>query len=249
VFKRLTDRLFFESRFNEALRSADLPLLLEGNRVNETHGGDASYGRQVDVYLLRELYGELMPQALYYGKRDGKSPEDVALKFLCNLFDAYLEQDPNSKPDVFSFNVEMACWRSQIKLSEKWQRIVEEDIDKRRLEREELQGRIPDLIEARRQGAEMYDENLDLLQNGTFPMQGVQVWNALNHDFKTEYEIHKESGIPLEQLIEWMLPLKSLDLVVVIGTALDEPRYRLSPIAPKTKTAEAVKEGLDRARS
>lgn len=245
MFRKLADKLFFEDRFNGALRSADLPILLEGNRVNAMHGGDASYGRQIDVYLLRELYDQLMPQALYYGKRNGKPPEDVAQQFICNLFDAYLEKTPDSDPNVFAFNVEMLGWRSQEKLPKKWQRIVEDGISKRQLEHEEQQGRIPDLIKARKHGAEMHDENLNLLQNGAFPVEAVEVWNALSLDFKTEYEIHKESGVPLAQLNEWMLPLKSLDLVVVIGTANAEPTYRRSPLSPKTETAVAVKAGLD----
>jgi hypothetical protein len=245
VFNKIANSIFFEARFKAALKSADMHMLLEGNRVAAMHGLSASLGKEYDIYALRELYDQLMPQAIYYGKKNGQQPDHVAIYFLCNLFDAYLEKNPDTDPLIFATYVNWANMVAQLKLPLKWEKIIQQSSENYRHEQDELNSRLPELVEARNYGKERYQQNILVLSQEGLPSEALDVWDALSLDFKTEYEIHKNSGIPLDQILEWLIPFQSTGLVVAIGTGNKEPQYRRTPIDPNSKEAIELKRKLD----
>jgi hypothetical protein len=77
------DALAFETQFSRWEALSDIRSALIGNRVAEMYGQSASYGLDLDVYLIRELYEKLRPEAVARAKRAGFSSQQAALRFLC----------------------------------------------------------------------------------------------------------------------------------------------------------------------
>lgn len=157
MFNQLLDRLFFEERFHNFVRKAGVNSLLEGNGVSEMLGYDPSYGQKHDVLKMRALYNELMPQALYWGKRYKKPSNAVAFNFVCDLLDAYIKKNPSTSQNVFTLNIELASMFCKKTIPPRWQEKQEKSpkpqseaslVEKRNQEAEARWANRPDFAQA-----------------------------------------------------------------------------------------------------
>ena len=83
------------------------------------------------------------------------------------------------------------------------------------------------------------------LEAGAVPPGARSVWRALSLDFATEWEISQSSGLSLHSIPTWLPVLVAKGLVVVIGTALKEPRYRKGLLEPKDEWTRALRQRLE----
>jgi hypothetical protein len=129
VFERLLDALAFETQFSRWEALSDIRSVLIGNRVAEMFGQSASGGFDLDVYLIRELYGKLRQEAVASGKRAGFSSRQAALRFLCTLGDEYQRAKGLARPPetLVEFVYRLLPYSPEPGLvPENWQRYAEE---------------------------------------------------------------------------------------------------------------------------
>lgn len=246
MFDRLKDALFFESRLNDTLRRCGFDNLLVGNRAAEIHGQSASHGEDHDVYLIRKIHADEFPKLVYYGKKRGEDSQSAVRDYLCGVFDRYLSEIGSEvPPESFATCVEQAS-RSQIdSLSSRWRKVVERHQEDRRRKYEEQKKRLPEIVSARPKTYEELKALTDRLQPGNIDPDAAVVWHEIPTDFATEWQIHQETGVPLCLVVPWLEAFYSIGLVVKIGTALPEPKFRKSPTVPQNKTVLALRDELD----
>jgi hypothetical protein len=249
MFERLLDALSYEQQFQKWLRSFDFPIKLEGCRVAELHNQSPSTGQPYDVELLRHLYYEKLPQALYWGKNSREPSKSAAFRFLYTLLDAYAAADPRDGiREVFAFNVGLAARLTNGELPKQWKDAIDADHARYRQRRAALDARLPTLVAARQVGQKVLLRNADLLDQHTVPTEGLKVWQALPETFVTEWDLHVTMALPLSDICEWLPVFASRELVAVVGTALDEPKYRRLPREPSHPTNRATFQWLEAQR-
>ena len=250
MFERWKDAFLYEQEFRKWLHRFNLPNRLVGNRVAEMHGLDPSYGQTYNVPLFRSLYEEKFPQYLNRGKKSGEPSGAAALRFLCDLLDAYAAAD--KRPCVreeFARDVQDATLSTGLELPLHWQRVVVDNYKReRRAKWEAEDARMPEILAARQVGRENCLRCSAELEAGAVPPGARSVWRALSLDFATEWEISQSSGLSLHAICTWLPVLVAKGLVVVIGTALKEPRYRKGLLEPKDEWTRALREARSGSR-
>ena len=235
ILERLKDALFYEQQLEGWLRRFRVPSMLEGNRVSELHGQSPSFGLTYNVELLRRLYNERFLQALYQGKKSGQPSRVTAFRFVCTLFDDYAHADGDGfDQDPFILNVELAASFTGLELPAHWQKLVDEHGADYRKHRAAQDARLPTILKARSNGKDRFIQLARELERGLIPSEAIEVWRVIpSSSFATEWELSQHSGIRLDVICAWIPVLVSRELVVEIGTALEEPHYRRSRNRPK----------------
>ena len=235
MLERFKDALFYKQQLEGWLKRFGLPSMLEGNRVSELHGQSPSFGLTYNVDLLRRLYNERFPQALYQGKKSGQPSRVTAFRFVCTLFDDYAHADGDGfDKDPFILNVELAASFTGLKLPAHWQKLVDEHRADHRKHRAAQDARLPTIRQARCNGKDRFIQLGQELEGGPIPSEAIEVWRVIpSSTFATEWELSQNSGIRLDVICAWLPVLTSRGLVVEIGTALEEPHYRRSRNRPK----------------
>ena len=235
MLERLKDVLFYKHQLEGWLKRFGLPTMLEGNRVSELHGQSPSFGLTYNVELLRRLYSERFPQALYQGKKSGQPSKVTAFRFICTLFDDYAQADGTGfDQDPFILNVDFAASFTGLQLPAHWQKLVDEHGAEYRKNRAAQDARLPTILKARGLGKDRFMQLARELEGGRIPSEAIEVWRVLpSSSFATEWELSQNSGIRLDVICAWLPVLTSRGLVVEIGTALEEPHYRRSRNRPK----------------
>jgi hypothetical protein len=233
MLEKIKDSLFYEGQLRAWLRLFDLPIMLEGNRIAEAYRQSPSTGKAYNVELLRSLFHEKFPQALYWGKKNGQPSRDVAFRFVCDLLDAYVElHRGEAARDPFAFIIERAAQVTGHQLPHRWQHVVDQQRAEYRHARKLQDERMPSLVEAREIGKSQFLELAAKLEASPIPDDAIAVWQALSTEFTTECGISHGSGIPLAIVCAWLPMFASRDLIAVRGTSLPEPHYRRSSIVP-----------------
>jgi hypothetical protein len=234
MFEKFKDILLYETQFQRWLKLFDFPIRLEGNRVAEMHGQSPSVGMDYDVVLLRQLYNEKFPQALYWGKRSGQSSQDAAFRFVCELADTYAQVHGGEAARLpFAVVIERASHVTGCRIPSHWQKVVDEQRAEYRSSLAKQDARMPTLAKARQAGKAQFIELASQLDRRPLPNDAVAVWHALSSDFTTEWEVSGRAGIALEVVCAWLPIFISREMVVVRGTALAEPHYRRAPFPPR----------------
>jgi hypothetical protein len=251
VLQRLMDALAFETQFSRWEALSDIRTALIGNRVAEMHGQSASegVGLDLDVYLIRELYGRLRPGAVARAKQAGLSSQQAALRFLCTLGDEYQRAKGLAAPPerIVEFVYRVLPFDPEPGLvPEHWQRYAEAYRAELRKWGDEQRAAEPILSAARKEAAGMFTQNVATLGGGNVPTDLARLWAKLaTAQTTTERELSRITGLTLATVAAWLWALKETGVVTVSGTALLEPRYYNRSLSTLSREAKEIRDRLD----
>jgi hypothetical protein len=250
MFQRVKDAIAFESEFSRWEHLSQIRTLLVGNRVAEIYGQSASYGKEIDVYLMRDIFERIRPETIQKCKRAGLSSRHAVLKFLCDLGDAYLKEsglDTPPKQLLFPFTMLVPVYDEASKLiPDRWSFWINEELDQSKKYFEEQQSAAQSIAEARNAAAKLFGDRLASLNLSPPPNELLKMWlHVPDQNQQTERWIASECGLSLKETMAWLNVLQSKGVVTVIGTALTEPKYWKTPLSTLDATERKLRDKLD----
>lgn len=234
MFQRLKDAVAFPSEFSRWEQLSDLRSVLIGNRAAEMFGQSASYGEELDVYRLREIYGRIRQSVVERSKSRGISSQQGAMCLICELGDVYMAETGTKEPPnrlLFCLSM-LAPSYSPLRdlLPLQWKCWLEADEEASRVAFAEARAFLPLLQQARREASGTLSELLSGLSSMNAHPSVFVVWAAISSETQeTERAIASRAKLPLAEVVACIEAFRQCGVVTIIGTALDEPRYWKTP--------------------
>ena len=250
MFQRIKDTFAFETECSRWERKSDIRTLLIGNRVAEMLGQSASYGENIDVYCLRDLYYRHRDNSIKQSKQQGMSSQQAVLSFICKIGNLYMEEKGESLPSeriLFCLSLLAPSYSvAHSLLDERWKQWLQESEAAARSRYEETRAFMPKLYAARKEAASSLDDRLRALSEWNIPPEFRNLWRAIpNKSQNTERQISEKANLPIADCVSWIEALTRNVVVTVIGTALDEPKFWKTPESTLNDPGRELRNYLD----
>lgn len=252
-FQRAKDALVFPSEFARWENFAQVNSMLEGNRVAEMFGQSPSYGLSLDVGLMRRIHRDLRTSVLERTKAQGVSSQQGVIQLICEMGDAYLKASGQSvPPERLLFCLSLLAPRySPLRnaLPPRWEAWLAADEEASRIAFEEARAFLPVLLEARKDAAALVASIVASIEIQNVSPETISIWKLIpSEEFETERTIASRSDQSLATVVACIHAFKHLEIVTIIGTALDEPRFRKTPYSVISEDKASFRVYLDNCR-